>query len=321
MAVNYRYVGIGAELTYGTTVSITKYIPITTADFKTNHQVEHVEAAAAPYREDPNIAKSHVVGDLAGYAGPEVGLGWLFKNFFGAITSAQQGATAAYLHTFECPIDHGGQSSSLLLGKEDNEFSFGGCLVTDIELTWTHPGYIMWKATIVGKAEGTVVLAKNTPSWSTKAFFHGTEFNNISINGSANSSLTAFNIKLSRSFDLDAYFAGSVTTFEAQPKPSRLTVNGSLSFSSEQAAVRTLHVAGTTHAILIEVIGATIAGSYKDLLGILMDDCILTEASGGIDMRNREGIQYNFEAYYDTSNTRTVRVQLQNAVTAYADAS
>jgi len=141
-----RYVGLGKETTYGTAVAATRYLEAL-ASIKPDHKWVIPPPIASRAFRKRNLGPYRARGNIGDFPLEPENIGELLYAVFGSVSSAQQGGTIAYLHTF-LPADTL-PSYTTRLGVEQTERVLPGCLAESLTLKFSHDKDIMANAEIL----------------------------------------------------------------------------------------------------------------------------------------------------------------------------
>lgn len=185
--------GFVAESTYGTPVTVTRFLEFESESIKANvGAIDSFPMGRGVYQR--TARRKHFVSGASGDIVLPVmtkGMNLLFKQMLGASSAAQQGATAEYLHTSQ-PDANGknGIMATVQIGRPDvttptvQPFTYEGGKVTGWELSCALDGKLMLKVTWDFETENTGV-ALATPSYSSDDDFFVFSEGALTLAGSA----------------------------------------------------------------------------------------------------------------------------------------
>lgn len=238
-------------------------------------------------------------------------VGEFVHMLMGDPSSAQQGGTSAYLHTFTQASTLLPQSYTVFMDRNIGVLKYNGCNVAELKVTGTPEDFIMVEASMMflGEASGSI----GSPSYveSEELTWQHVTFN---IAGSSNTEVKSFEFSLK-----NGLFRKRVTAQSAAPEQlvaTEYSADCNFVVYFENTTERDKFIAGTVTSIEAVIAGDTIASTYKYTLEILLDDFVYTAFPWGVE----DGLiaaQVVGHAVYDTSNTRLFRVRVTNIATAY----
>lgn len=312
MTRTYKYIGIGQESVYGTEVAASDYIPVLSATPKTTKTFMPHETIGASYLPKAGLVSKNVTLDFEHYITTEDGLGKLLKWLLGDPTSAQQGATAAYLHTYlsDDSLFH----FSALAGSADlAEEPYCGMIMRQIELGSEVGKYLSARTSTYGKTKGAD-NSIGSPTFSTLAALRHADLT-VTIDSSDKSQyFSKAGVSISNNPREGAFTAGDVE-LQNMPKHTRRRVDVSLEMSDYDAALRTAFHANSEIDLNLKWEGATIADTYKYKLEIDISKLNLENYDQPLNSRDIETHAFKGFATYDSTDTSEIVVKLQNTET------
>lgn len=247
------FVGIAKEVTKGTPVAATDYIPVMKDSLKP------VDVIGALY--DTGLRGSNVVNynyipgrkystvDYSGQAFPDT-IGYPIAGVLGSV--ATTGASAPFTHTISLKNSQTAAADDQPIAYTITDFyaaavrQYPGCQFSDFSLKWNADGLLEYDAKLTGWASATTTVP--TASFSTilpNPVWIGT----VSIGGSAVSNNMSGNIDMSRS--VTPVFGVSNTQNPFQVFLGPLTVTGKLEFIMENDTELTRYLTNTQPAIVL----------------------------------------------------------------------
>lgn len=179
--------GFVDESTYGTAVTVTKFVEIINESIKLEKERIESQGIRAGRRTLHRWASGvqRVVGDIELELAPN-GTSTLLKHMFGGV--ATTGAADPYTHTYT-PGALNGKSLTIQVGRPDvagtvHPFTYTGCKINEWELSFAVNEYLKLKASIYGAHETTataLATASYPASYDPFVFSHGS----LTIGGSA----------------------------------------------------------------------------------------------------------------------------------------
>lgn len=238
-------------------------------------------------------------------------VGEFLHMLIGDPTSAQQGGSAAYLHTFTPATTILPASYTFFFDRNISVLKYNGCNVSELKITASPEDFIMVEATMMflGEASGSI----GSPAYveSEELTWQHVTFN---IAGGSNTEVKSFELSLK-----NGLFRKRVTAQSAAPEQlvaTEFMADCSFVVYFENATERDKFIAGTVTSVEVVIAGDTIASSFKYTLEVLLDDFVYTAFPWGVE----DGLvaaQVVGHAVYDTSNTRIFRARVTNIATAY----
>jgi len=255
-------------------------------------------------------------------------------------TSAQQGETSAYLHTFKFGANETVSSTGIKpfttkIGvgiEKDREIL--GCVMESMSIEAINKEEVSCTCSIIGSGNEQLKTAA-TPNWSayTQPHFTFVSADTMTIGGTDRLStppeVEAFRLTLGRSWDADHYVLG--TRFLYEPTLSGFaTVEGSLdlSFTSEDEHERFLSAVDATgagdqssFAIVLQLTGANIESSYDYYVKFTIPKAYYTASTASVSGRDRITQTVEFRGLYDGTSDCACQIDVENTTTSYTSLS
>jgi len=315
-----RYLGIAKETVYGTPVTPTKFIDIIKEGIGADQEILLDETVRGRDYYKQSAGPVKVGGGFPFFVAPENGIGQLLYYCLGAVSSAQQGGTSAYLHTITPADDQ--PSFTVEKGLDAvTALQYPGCKVGKLTLKSVKKEKLSCTVDLIGKTEKVVSLS--TPSWSNLpdfTFAQGT----FKLNAVACGDIMAIQAAISNALRGDEYRPGS-RVISKLPVGAR-AVDGSfdIEFVDKVQLERFYGAANATEpqdtltGVALDLLweGALIEGAYKYSLGLEIPQVYYNTAKALLNKRDLivQGIE--FKAIYDATATYAIRAKLQNKETA-----
>jgi len=314
-----RYLGIAKEAQYGTPVTPTKFIDIVKESIGADQEVLMDETVRGRdvYKQSAGPVK--VGGGFDFFVAPENGIGQLLYQCLGAVSSAQQGGTAAYLHTIT-PAD---EPPSITIEKGLDAVTglqYPGCKIAKITLKSVRKEKLSASVEVVGKTEKVVSLS--TPSWSNLpdfTFAQGT----FKINTEACGDITGIEASIINTLLGDEYRPQSRVISKLPVGSRKIEGTLDLEFDNKDQLEKFYGAAAATEpqdtltgtALDLKWEGATIEEAYKYYLQLEIPQIYYTTAKAVLNKRDLilQGVEY--KAIYDATATHVIRAKLQNKET------
>jgi hypothetical protein len=269
--------GAATESTYGTSVTPARFFEYDSEsiDFdKTAQQGTGMRAGGQVVRANRRVVtmiggKGDVQMDV-----PSKGFGfWLALAFGGTPTSAQQAATAAYLHTFT-PGDLLGKMATVQVGVPQlggtvTPKTALGCKVTDLELT-AGLGEILTAKIGLDAADVRTDVALATASYAAGAttnVFHFAE-GAITIGGSAIAGVRSATVKLDNGLKTDRRHLGGLGKKAEPVIADYRKITGKLDAEFIDTTFSAAYLTDAALALVLTFTGPLIASTYFETLKI-----------------------------------------------------
>jgi Phage tail tube protein len=152
--------GFASETTYGTAVTVTKFVPLMDESLEADYErieSEGIVAGARVIKSDQwNVGFTRVEGDI-NMELYEQGIGTLFLHMFGSVTSS--GTTAPFTHTFS-PGDLTGKSLTAQFGRPQvggvvTPFTYAGVKIASWEAKFVADENVTLGLSTIAKSETT----------------------------------------------------------------------------------------------------------------------------------------------------------------------
>ena len=314
-----RYLGIAKETVYGTPVTPTKFIDIVKESLGAEQEILLDETVRGRdyYKQSPGAVK--IGGGFDLFAAPENGIGQLLYYCLGAVNSAQQGGTTAYLHTIT-PAD---DPPSFTLEKGLDAITglqYPGCKIASLTLKTAKKAKLTANVKIIGKTEKVVSL--NTPSWSNLPDFTFTQ-GTYKINTVACGDIIGIEAKITNALQGDEYRPGSRVIGKLPVGVRAVEGSFDLEFANKDQLERFYGVAAATEpqdtltgvALDLKWESAVIEGAYKYYLQLEIPEIYYKTAGAPLETRKLivQGVEFN--AIYNIAATYAIRAKLQNKET------
>lgn len=302
MARGYQgYIGLGAEVTYGTPVAPARFFPFNSESLVLTEE-RIVSASIRGFQPRVWAAGNRAVdGDIELellYQGQE----WLWKYFFGTVatTGLEAGGTGAYQHVFTPNADMSQfVGLSIEVGKDLFANRFHGCKVDSFTLTAAVNDYLKATFTIVGEDDGTTTVGIS--SYPTILAIDFTQVGTFTVMGTS-TNVVGLTLTGVNGLATDWRFLGS----KLRKEPLRnaiLEVMGELTLELEGTSLYNKFVTGAEGALQLKAQGAVIAGTTKNTFQIDLPRIVFDGWSSNIAGPERIPLTIPFRAFYDTTNT------------------
>lgn len=249
--------GFVAEVTYGTAVTVTRFLEIQKESVK--NDIAKIYSRGTKdllVRSSRSRTYSKGCGGTIDFEVMNKGFGLLFQHCFGTGAAAQVGATDEWDHTFTPDLTNGkfGRMATMQFGRPSVDgtvqpFTYRGCKITEFEFTSELDGPLMLSVTVDAQSEttGTALASASYPS-NPQSF--------IFIDGSLTIDASAASVKSVKiggkwSLDTDRRFLGAVTTKKEPIANGELEIAGELELEFASLTEYAKFVAGTQSALVL----------------------------------------------------------------------
>lgn len=273
-----------------------------------------------------NIGLRAVGTRFAPFAGKKVGVGNLMfpvraqqigeylHMLLGDPSSAQQAATAAYLHTWTLPITATQLDTyTLFMDRALGVLKYNGCSVSEIEFNQSEDGLLMAKVSLmfITEASGSI----GSPSYAAESGVLSFQNLVVTIASAANEEVKQMNFTLSNGMERKKNLTANADA-EDFLAVGPYVAKGSFVIYFANTTERDKFIAGSTTSLELVWTGANIESTYYYTLEMLFDDIRYKAFAYGAE----DGLlaaKVEWEAYYYTSNSRAWRTRLTNTITSY----
>lgn len=238
-------------------------------------------------------------------------LGEFFYSLLGGKSSAQQGGSAAYLHTFS-------QSGILppaytfFLDRSLGVSKYNRGCVKAISLKGGVDNLVEVEADVLFENEASGSIG--SPSFPTQRYqsFQNVDFK---IAGSSNTNVKEWDLKIDNGAFALRTLAGAQTLTDIMA-PNPISIKGGFTIYFANTTERDKFIANTATTIRILSVGATIASTYKYTTDINIYEAHYDAFPYGEDM-GLLAAKASYEGYYSTSDSKAIDVAITNADTSY----
>jgi len=327
---NYYAGGIAKEATPGTYVPPVRYLPYSKLDFDPGITDEPLKVHTGRRGSEYKMmrTKAEPKGNLEMPAWPENGLEDAFLGALGSVTSAQQGSTSAYLHTFSESNSLPTFSITKWAGSLGEPQAYTGCMVNSLKLDYASGSPVNMAVEYV---TNSVDFSKSAPT-QTYAATEPFTFNDFTcklgdygIAPTANSNVTKASIEIKNNID-------SLKTANKKMEPSikipgQLEITGRIEFPfgsldeykrylGGSATATTVDDIISDRAITLQLTGANIASTYNYDLSITLPRANLINLKP--DGSGDDPIMYGFDfrALYDNATQKMVTASVTSKLTS-----
>lgn len=307
-------VGIGKEVSYGTPVAPTFFLPVKESDgIQISNDTKFVESinGTPAKNKDSFKGKVEIGGGYDAYLYPQF-LGHILRSALGQVNSAlASGETAIYKHTITEVVAKPSYTVEQKVGEIVKRFA--GFVVRNFKLEAKVGEDIGLSFEGVGKSQATA--SASSPSFETTRPFNFADVINVKIGAT---DMVAQCEELSIEYDngVEGFYAlGDNNIKNVIAKPS--TVKGKLTLYMDDTTKATLedYIANTPRALDVVVAGDSIGVASKNTLRVLIPKAVMTSNSQKL-AADYNVMEIEFEGVYDATDG-LIKVELTNALTAY----
>lgn len=269
--------GFVAETTYGTAVTVTRFLEIQKESIKNDVGKWFSRGTKdVVNRSSRSRTYSKGAGGDIEFEVMNKGFGLLFKQMLGTGSTAVVGATTEYKATFTPDITTGktGIMATMQVGRPSVDgtiqpFTYKGCKITEFEFTSELDGPLMLKITIDAQSEttGTAIATASYPTDPQSFIF----IDGALTIGGVTSYVKSIKLNGKWSLDTDRRFLGAITTKKEPIANGELEITGELGMEFEALTEYAKFVAGTQSALVLTWSFGTITGAsnpYKLVITI-----------------------------------------------------
>jgi hypothetical protein len=315
-----RYTALGKETSFQDAVAATTYLNAKCSDTPNNNLVtpkpvstiHEYDCIIGPYTNQGRIDEFYVKPD---------NVGDLLMALFGTDTPAQQGGTAAYLHTFT--FNDTPPSYTIRKGVELDEEILAGCLFNKLAVKFSSKDGVKASADFYNtktKTSGVI----GTPTLSTLP-----DFPCMNLSALSGNLKIADDDKKSLIYDCEitierAIPYNNVFSLDSREMPAKysggVSVTGKLSAIFNSDLERDRMLAGTSFKLEASIASSVIASTYYYSLGFELRNCRYSEGCSPAVTEQGEPLiaDMPFHAYYDSSGgfNSSIKAYLQNTKTS-----
>jgi len=311
-----RYFGIAQEYTFKTEKAASVYTNIIRESIVPDQGWIIPETVARRAFDKKVLGAFRARGNIEFPVEPENGIGWYLKWALGSVSSAQQGGTSAYKHTFKSADDI--KSFTGRIGADTDERVLGGCLLNSLALRFAHGEEIRGVAEIFAaeEAKGTI----GSPTFSALDPFVFSQAT-VEFADTSKAIVAEGEVRINNRIPFDRGVLGS--RYYPKIMVGKRLVDGRLSLFFDDATEYDRFLAGTEFKLELLTTGPAIgATGYNYTLNVIMTKCIyLRDTAPHIDRRELIVLDAPFQAFYDSTPATEITVELINEKTSYPDPS
>jgi hypothetical protein len=268
-----------------------------------------IRGIQAKYAPISGIKKGE--GKIPLFFDPQI-LGEFCYSLLGSKTSAQQGGTAAYLHTFSQQTGIQPPSYTFFQNRDLNVLKYNRGVVKAMSFKGGVDNLVEVDADVLFENEASGSIG--SVSYPTQRYqsFQNVDFK---IAGTSNTNVKSWDLKIDNTARALRTLQGSqvVTDIVA---PEKINIDGGFEIYFADTTERDKFIANTAVAIRILSIGATIASTYKYTIDINVYEAHYKAFPYGED-QGLLAAKASFEGYYATGSSKAIDIALTNTDTAY----
>lgn len=307
------YVGLAEEVTYGTAVDATHWLPVISSSFEASLNKEPVPYLSSGVEAFHN-ARDHALlaHDLSGsietvpvYDGKPFLL--LLKHAMGSVSS---GSGPPYDHTFllnetSAPValtleQLHGYHSSLALGEV-----YAGCRIGSWEMEWDARSYGRFRCQIIGKGAAGMSAPTDTPTYSTAEESHGAHVGTLSWN-SATLTLTRFGVRVDRNLAIRPRLGDLKTDRPQMAGPARVMAYGRMELDSYALYTGLLDDTVANGTVIV-------TGSNDNRVTFTLDNMLISKATKPVDRAGVLTLDWEAMLKADAAGDRGLKIVVRNA--------
>ena len=311
-----RYIGIGEETTVGTIVDADIFLDILSESIKPSHGYINLDSVRNRNVTTQVPGKFSSVGDIKTYLIP-TGITLLLKWGLGKLTSsAQQGGTAAYLHTID--VDDVLKTFTTRIGINLKERIIAACQVSTLEIASSiADGILGLTVGVLGGEETSGTI--DTPDYGTLAERKPFEVMGASVKlktAEQQSRVEALVVRLNNNIP-DRWTHES--RFPKRSTVGKRTIEGTVDLIFNATTEYDDFLAGTPFAIDYKAEGELADDPYKYTFELNLPKCVFQEGTvphiSGRDELRITGAPW--KALYDTVTSRDMQIKIINKETTF----
>lgn len=276
--------GVATETTYGTPVTVSRFLPFDSESFKLNKtfiESRSLRAGRAWQASGLTIGTTRDVN--GGWTMPvyNKGMGMLFNQLHGlTVVPVVNGATAAYTQTHDIGTsDPSSKSFTAQFNKStvadaSQAFTYKGAKVDSVTFSVDTGGLLMSTWTCDARDEDTTI-ALATAAYPTGLVPFTFQQGTVTVGGVAAGSViaTGTSVGLTIPYKTDRYYLGN-TGLKAQPLTNDLlSCDVTLTVDFADLNLYNLFTAGTIASVTLTFVGANIASTFYETFTISMPAC------------------------------------------------
>lgn len=285
--------------------------PETEFEYALKH-IEDVGLRGTRARYAPVAGPKDLTGKIVTPLRPR-NIGELLVALLGSPSTAQQGVTAAYTHTWTDPTSLQLPTYTLFFARGVDTYKYKGCGVRKLKLNCPADGDVKVEAEILGLNEaGGASIGSPTYTESRIHTFADVAFK---IGGAADTNVKSWTLEIDNGMIAKRALAASQDAVDVLLS-GPLKVTGSYLVWFESHTERTKFLANTTQTIQVVSTGEVIASTYYNTFDFTLHDARYRAFPFG-EEQGLLAAQVQFEGFYATGSSKMMTLVLTNAKTSY----
>ena len=300
--------GIAAETTFNTAVTVTRFYEFTSENLNYNKKIAVGMGLRAggqlPRSQRRVVTTTDVTGDIV-LDLPTRGLGLLLAQAMGTSPSAVTTTTGVYSYTFTLGDVYGRSFTAQVgvpqYGGTVTPKTIGGAKIQNFELSVATGGIATGKFTVDG-ASLTTGTSLATASYPTIANLFNFAQGAITVAGSSVANIKDFTVTVANTLKGDRFNLGAAGTKAEQTINGFRKISGKMTAEFTDTVLLNAFLADTTTAIVLTFTGATIALGQKETLSITIPAAKFDADTPNVSGPGVIDLAMSFEAYDDGTN-------------------
>ena len=295
--------GIAAETTFNTPVTVTRFYEFTSESLNYQKKIAVGMGLRAggllPRSQRRVVTTSEVKGEI-NLDLPTKGLGLLLSQATGSTPSPTTLTTGVYSYTFTLG-DLAGKSFTTQVGVPQyggtvTPKTIGGCKIDSFELSVANGALAVGKFTIDG-ASFTTATALATASFSATTNIFNFAQGAVTVDGNSVANIKDFSVKVENTLKDDRYNLGSSGIKAEQVINGFRKISGKITAEFTDTTLLTKFLNDTATGLALTFTGATLAGSYKESLSITLSAVKFDGDAPQVGGPEVVDVSFSFEAY------------------------
>ena len=300
--------GIAAETTFNTPVTVSRFYEFTSENLNYNKKVAVGMGLRAggqlPRSQRRVVTTSDVTGDIV-LDLPTRGLGLLLSQAMGTTPSAVTTTTGVYSYTFTLGDVYGRSFTAQVgvpqYGGTVTPKTISGAKIQGFELAVAVGGIATGKFTVDAVALTTGVSLA-TASYSTISNLFNFAQGAITVNGSSVANIKDFTLTVANTLKGDRYNLGAAGLKAEQVINGFRKISGKLTAEFTDTTLLSAYLADSTTALVLTFTGATIANGQSEKLTITVPAAKFNADTPNVQGPGVIDLGMTFEAYDDGTN-------------------
>lgn len=299
-----RHFGIGAETTWDTSVTPTRFLEALTESVQKQIETDEIETIRNLSLRDRVLLNSAIRGSVEILANYD-GVGILYEQLIGSVDTTTGSVNT---HTFPAnagigSADRIGKSLTIEMRRDSSlVWTYAGCKIVSLEHTFGTDQASRMTVDFLGGSEttGTSATTASFPTLLPVSPSHVT----VSFDGTSLDARSA-TVRIENPLD-EPFLLGSTSLAKEPDRAGVLRVTGSVEVLFDDFTQYTKFDGSTDVDVQIVATNTTESITYN------MNKCRLSQATPAVEGRERLSATYEFESIYDTDATENVQIVLVN---------